>query len=84
VQLAAYEAQPENFTSLLAVPGVGAKGLRALALSVRRALHEAKVGRTEKVDALGAWPGWRPGRRAVVPRMTEPRIARLASLTREN
>jgi hypothetical protein len=94
VLLAAYEAQPEDFTSLLAVPGVGAKGLRALALvaeltygepasvrdpvsyafahggkdgtpfpvdrltydatieSVRRALDEAKAGRTEKVDAL--------------------------------
>jgi uncharacterized protein len=32
VLLAAYEAQPEDFTALLAVPGVGAKGLRALAL----------------------------------------------------
>jgi uncharacterized protein len=28
----AYEAQPQDFTSLLAVPGVGAKGLRALSL----------------------------------------------------
>ncbi|MDQ4143950.1 MAG: DUF763 domain-containing protein [Actinomycetota bacterium] len=32
VLLKAYEAQPEDFTHLLAVPGVGAKGLRALAL----------------------------------------------------
>ena len=29
---AAYGAQPEDFTALLSVPGVGAKGLRALAL----------------------------------------------------
>jgi hypothetical protein len=90
----AYEAQPQNYTDLLAVPGVGAKGLRALALvaeltygepasvrdpvsyafahggkdgtpfpvdrstydvtveSLRRALGEAKAGRTEKVEAL--------------------------------
>ena len=90
----AYEAQPEDYTQLLAVPGVGAKGLRALALvaeltygepasvrdpvsyafahggkdgtpfpvdrstydatveSLRRALAEAKAGRTEKVAAL--------------------------------
>ncbi len=32
VLLAAYEAQPEDYTALLAVPGVGAKGLRALSL----------------------------------------------------
>ena len=32
VLLAAYEAQPEDYTALLAVPGIGAKGLRALAL----------------------------------------------------
>ncbi|MFN2545669.1 MAG: DUF763 domain-containing protein [Actinomycetota bacterium] len=32
VLLAAYEAQPEDYTALLAVRGVGAKGLRALAL----------------------------------------------------
>jgi hypothetical protein len=32
VLLKAYEAQPEDFTGLLAVPGVGAKGLRALSL----------------------------------------------------
>lgn len=32
VLLKAYEAQPQSFTELLAVPGVGAKGLRALAL----------------------------------------------------
>ena len=32
VLLKAYEAQPEDYTSLLAVPGVGAKGLRALSL----------------------------------------------------
>ncbi|MDQ4124370.1 MAG: DUF763 domain-containing protein [Actinomycetota bacterium] len=32
VLLKAYEAQPEDYTSLLSVAGVGAKGLRALAL----------------------------------------------------
>jgi hypothetical protein len=32
VLLPAYEAQPDDFTSLLATPGLGAKGLRALAL----------------------------------------------------
>ncbi len=32
VLLPAYEAQPEDYTSLLAVKGIGAKGLRALAL----------------------------------------------------
>ncbi|MDQ4094885.1 MAG: DUF763 domain-containing protein [Actinomycetota bacterium] len=32
VLLKSYEAQPRDFTELLAVPGVGAKGLRALAL----------------------------------------------------
>lgn len=32
VLLRAYEAQPRDYTELLAVPGVGAKGLRALAL----------------------------------------------------
>ena len=32
ILLKAYEAQPHDFTSLLAVPGVGAKGLRALSL----------------------------------------------------
>jgi hypothetical protein len=32
VLLPAYEAQPEDYTSLLAVPGIGAKGLRALSL----------------------------------------------------
>ncbi|MFN2590158.1 MAG: DUF763 domain-containing protein [Actinomycetota bacterium] len=94
VLLAAYEAQPSDFTDLLAVPGVGAKGLRALSLvaelaygapasvrdpvsyafahggkdgtpfavdretydatieSLRRAVAEAKTGRTDKVDAL--------------------------------
>jgi hypothetical protein len=94
VLLPAYEAQPEDFTALLAVPGVGAKGMRALSLvaeltygdpasirdpvsysfahggkdgtpfpvdretydatieSLRRALAEAKAGRTEKVAAL--------------------------------
>jgi hypothetical protein len=94
VLLSAYEAQPADFTALLAVPGVGAKGLRALALvaeltygrpasvrdpvsyafahggkdgtpfpvdrstydatieSLRRALHEARAGRTERVAAL--------------------------------
>jgi hypothetical protein len=93
VLLAAYEAQPEDYTALLAVPGIGAKGLRALALvaeltygepasvrdpvsyawptagrtgrpsggpatyeatieSLRRAVQEARAGRTEKVAAL--------------------------------
>ena len=94
VLLPAYEAQPADYESLLAVSGIGAKGLRALALvaeltygapasvrdpvsyafahggkdgtpfpvdratydstveSLRRALGEAKAGRTEKVDAL--------------------------------
>lgn len=94
VLVKAYEAQPQSYTDLLAVPGVGAKGLRALALvaeltygepasvrdpvsyafahggkdgtpfpvdrstydvtveSLRRALGEAKAGRTEKVQAL--------------------------------
>jgi hypothetical protein len=32
VLLNAYEGQPENYTQLLSTPGVGAKGLRALAL----------------------------------------------------
>jgi hypothetical protein len=32
VLLKSYEAQPKNFTELLSVPGVGAKGLRALAM----------------------------------------------------
>ena len=32
VLLPAYESQPEDFTQLLAVPGLGAKGLRALSL----------------------------------------------------
>jgi hypothetical protein len=32
VLLKSYEAQPTDYTSLLAVPGVGAKGLRALSL----------------------------------------------------
>jgi uncharacterized protein len=94
VLLPAYEAQPADFTELLAVQGVGAKGLRALALvaeltygepagvrdpvsyafahggkdgtpfpvdrvtydatieSLRRAVGEARAGRTEKVRAL--------------------------------
>jgi hypothetical protein len=94
VLLPAYESQPEDFTALLATPGLGAKGLRALALvaevvwgepasvrdpisyayahggkdgtpfpvdratydgtieSLRRALAEARTGRTEKVAAL--------------------------------
>ncbi|HXF57413.1 MAG TPA: DUF763 domain-containing protein [Actinomycetota bacterium] len=94
VLLRAYEAQPEDYTALLEVPGVGAKGLRALALvaelaygeptsvrdplsyawahggkdgapypvdratydstiaSLRRALAEARAGRTERVAAL--------------------------------
>jgi hypothetical protein len=90
----AHEAQPEDYTALLAVPGVGAMGLRALALvaelaygepasvrdpvsyafahggkdgtpfpvdvatydatiqSLRRALGEARTGRSEKISAL--------------------------------
>ena len=40
VLLRAYEAQPEDFTSLLAVPGIGAKGLRALALVAELAYGE--------------------------------------------
>jgi uncharacterized protein len=94
VLLPAYERQPADYTELLAVPGIGAKGLRALALvaeltygapasvrdpvsyafahggkdgtpfpvdratydatieSLRRAVHEARAGRTEKVAAL--------------------------------
>jgi hypothetical protein len=94
ILLGAYESQPEDFTGLLATRGVGAKGLRALALvaelaygepasvrdpvsyafahggkdgtpfpvdratydatveSLRRALAEARAGRTEKVEAL--------------------------------
>lgn len=94
VLLAAYENQPADFTALLATPGVGAAGLRALALvaeltygepasvrdpvsfsfahggkdgtpfpvdrrtydatieSVRRAVEQAKAGRSEKADAL--------------------------------
>ena len=94
VLLSAYERQPKDFTSLLATPGVGAKGLRALSLvaevtygapasvrdpvtfsfahggkdgtpfpvdratydatieSLRKAVSEAKAGRSDKVDAL--------------------------------
>lgn len=94
VLVKAYEAQPEDYTSLLAVSGVGAKGLRALSLvaevtygapasvkdpvsfsfahggkdgtpfpvdrktydatidSLRKAVDEAKAGRTDKRDAL--------------------------------
>src|SRR5438105_11967533 len=90
----AYEAQPEDYTALLAVPGVGAKGLRALSLvaelaygeptsvrdpvsfsfahggkdgtpfpvdretydatvaSLERAVREARLGRSERIDAL--------------------------------
>jgi uncharacterized protein len=40
VLVSAYEAQPEDYTSLLAVPGVGAKGLRALALVAELAYGE--------------------------------------------
>ena len=89
-----YEAQPRDYTELLAVPGVGAKGLRALSLvaelvygepasvkdpvsfsyahggkdgtpypvnrpvydstieSLRSAVSSAKVGRTDKINAL--------------------------------
>ena len=94
VLLHAYEAQPEDYTALLAVPGVGAKGLRALSLvaelaygeptsvrdpvsfsfahggkdgtpfpvdretydatvaSLERAVREARLGRSERIDAL--------------------------------
>ncbi|HXF74059.1 MAG TPA: DUF763 domain-containing protein [Actinomycetota bacterium] len=94
VLLRAYEAQPSDYTALLATPGLGAKALRALSLvaeltygepasvrdplsfawahggkdgtpfpvdratydstieSLRRALAEARAGRTEKVAAL--------------------------------
>ena len=94
VLLNSYKAQPQDYTSLLAVPGVGAKGLRALALvaevtygapasiedpvsfsfahggkdgtpfpvdrktydstieSLKRAVDEAKTGRSEKRAAL--------------------------------
>ncbi|MFN2526960.1 MAG: DUF763 domain-containing protein [Actinomycetota bacterium] len=40
VLLKAYEAQPRDFVELLAVPGVGAKGLRALALVAEIAYGE--------------------------------------------
>src|ERR671915_1771249 len=40
VLVRAYEAQPQDYTSLLAVPGVGAKGLRALALVAELAYGE--------------------------------------------
>ncbi len=94
ILLKAYEAQPHDYTQLLATPGVGAKGLRALSLvaeltygepaavrdpvsfsfahggkdgtpypvdrltydstisSLRRAIEEAKTGRSDKRDAL--------------------------------
>lgn len=94
ILLHAYEAQPANYTDLLAVPGVGAKALRALSLvaeltygapasvrdpvsysfahggkdgtpfpvdrttydatieSVRRAVSEARLGRSDKIEAL--------------------------------
>jgi hypothetical protein len=94
VLLSAYESQPQTYTDLLSTPGVGAKGLRALALvaeltygepasvrdpasfawahggkdgtpfpvdrptydatveSLRKALTDAKAGRTDKVAAL--------------------------------
>ena len=94
VLLSTYERQPEDYTALLAVSGVGAKALRALALvaeltygepasvrdpvsysfahggkdgtpypvdrptydatieSLRRALHEARAGHSEKSAAL--------------------------------
>jgi hypothetical protein len=41
VLLAAYEAQPEDYTDLLSVPGVGAKGLRALSLVAELAYGDA-------------------------------------------
>jgi len=40
VLLRAYEAHPADYTALLAVPGVGAKGLRALALVAELAYGE--------------------------------------------
>lgn len=40
VLVRAYEAQPQDYTSILAVPGVGAKGLRALALVAELAYGE--------------------------------------------
>ena len=40
VLLNAYETQPEDFTALLATPGLGAKGLRALALVAELAYGE--------------------------------------------
>ena len=40
VLLKSYEAQPSDYTSLLAVPGVGAKGLRALSLVAELAYGE--------------------------------------------
>lgn len=94
ILLKAYEAQPRDYTELLGVAGVGAKGLRALSLvaeltygdpasikdpvtfsfahggkdgtpfpvdrktydatidSLHRALTEARLGRTEKVEAF--------------------------------
>jgi hypothetical protein len=41
ILLPAYEAQPENFQELLAVSGVGAKGLRALSLVAELTYGEA-------------------------------------------
>jgi hypothetical protein len=41
ILLNAYEAQPEDYTSLLAVKGVGAKGLRALSLVAELTYGEA-------------------------------------------
>ncbi len=102
VLLRAHEAHPADYTALLAVPGVGAKALRALALvaelaygepasirdpvsyafahggkdgtpfpvdratydatieSLRRAVAEARAGRTEKVQALKRLAGFPP------------------------
>ncbi len=40
ILLRAYEIQPNDYTALLAVPGVGAKGLRALALVAELAYGE--------------------------------------------
>lgn len=104
IMLRAYETHPADYTELLAVPGVGAKGLRALALvaelvygepasvrdpvsyafahgrkdgtpfpvdratydatieSLRRAVAEARAGRTEKVQALRRLAGFFPAR----------------------
>lgn len=59
VFLSAYEAKAADFAGLLATPGVGAKGLRALALLVElldgvlgRAVRRAKLGERDELRAL--------------------------------